>query len=140
MIFFTFTAVEISVTSGLEIPRVIKDFNPFASSTPVPTGQNPTGSSLPLERRQKIYELAAKHKVIIVEDEPYYFLQLGELTEGGSELKSESDKDFLASVVPSFSSMDTEGIVVRMDSLSKVLAPRLSSWMGHCTAICLRKT
>ena len=37
------------------------------------TGQNPTGSSLSVERRRKIYDIACKYDFIIVEDEPYYF-------------------------------------------------------------------
>ena len=40
-----------------------------------PTGANPTGTLLPLERRQKIYELASQHDLLILEDDPYYYLQ-----------------------------------------------------------------
>lgn len=92
----------------------------------VPTGQNPTGSSLSKERRQKIYEIAVKYQIIIVEDEPYYFLQLDPYSEesaGAKTFKNETDEHFLKSLVPSFLSMDTEGIVIRLDSFSKVLAP-----------------
>ncbi|XP_038610845.1 kynurenine/alpha-aminoadipate aminotransferase, mitochondrial-like [Tachyglossus aculeatus] len=42
---------------------------------PVPNGGNPTGTSLPVERKREIYELARKHDILIIEDDPYYFLQ-----------------------------------------------------------------
>lgn len=40
----------------------------------IPTGQNPAGSTLTLERKKKIYEIACKHNLLILEDDPYYFL------------------------------------------------------------------
>lgn len=39
-----------------------------------PTGNNPTGTVIPEDRRRKIYELACRYDFIIVEDEPYMFL------------------------------------------------------------------
>jgi DNA-binding transcriptional MocR family regulator len=40
----------------------------------IPTLQNPTSSVMPLERRQKIVEIARSHDVILVEDDVYGFL------------------------------------------------------------------
>ena len=37
----------------------------------IPTFSNPSGAMLPLERRRKILQLAAKYKVLVVEDNPY---------------------------------------------------------------------
>jgi len=37
----------------------------------IPTFQNPTGSTLPLDRRTRMVELARQHNVVIVEDDPY---------------------------------------------------------------------
>ncbi|HDQ13578.1 MAG TPA: PLP-dependent aminotransferase family protein [Sediminispirochaeta sp.] len=37
----------------------------------VPTFQNPTGRTIPLERRRQIAEIAARHNVLVVEDDPY---------------------------------------------------------------------
>ena len=37
----------------------------------IPTFQNPTGSTLPLDRRMRMVELARLHNVVIVEDDPY---------------------------------------------------------------------
>lgn len=91
----------------------------------IATGQNPTGSSLTAERRRAIYDLACKHDLIIVEDEPYYFLQMETYTADKSQRdhRVSSHEDFVAALVPSFLSMDVEGRVIRLDSFSKVLAP-----------------
>lgn len=92
------------------------------------TGQNPTGSCLSAERRKAIYELACKHDLIIVEDEPYYFLQMEEYTtnlEARSSNKVHDHDEFVKALVPSYISMDVEGRVIRLDSFSKVLAPGL---------------
>lgn len=37
----------------------------------VPTFQNPTGRTLPLERRHKIAEIIQKYEVLLIEDDPY---------------------------------------------------------------------
>ena len=88
------------------------------------TGQNPTGSSLDNERRKAIYETACKYDFLIVEDEPYYFLQMDDYEQGKTnEHKQQTHEEFLASLVKSFVALDTEGRVLRMDSFSKVLAP-----------------
>lgn len=92
------------------------------------TGQNPTGSSLSAERRRKIYDIACKYDFIIVEDEPYYFLQMEPYTKNKAsrEGKAVHDHDeFIKALVPSFISLDVEGRVIRLDSVSKVLAPGL---------------
>lgn len=40
----------------------------------IPTGSNPTGTVLPEDRRRQIYELACRYDFLIVEDDPYMFL------------------------------------------------------------------
>ncbi|QPG74754.1 hypothetical protein FOA43_002087 [Brettanomyces nanus] len=89
------------------------------------TGQNPTGSSLSDERRKQIYKIACKYDFIIVEDEPYYFLQMGEYDAkaDATKMKTPTHEEFLNSLVKSFLSMDLEGRVIRLDSCSKVFAP-----------------
>jgi DNA-binding transcriptional MocR family regulator len=37
----------------------------------IPTGQNPSGTTLSDERRVSLYALACKHDLIILEDDPY---------------------------------------------------------------------
>jgi len=73
----------------------------------IPSGSNPTGVTLALDRRQEIYRICCKHDLLILEDDPYYFLQFAEER------------------VPSFYSMDEEARVVRFDSFSKILSSGL---------------
>ncbi|XP_077333331.1 kynurenine/alpha-aminoadipate aminotransferase, mitochondrial isoform X1 [Lithobates pipiens] len=73
----------------------------------IPNGGNPTGASLTEERKIEIYQIAREYDLIIVEDDPYYFLQ------------------FNKPWAPSFLSMDVDGRVIRADSMSKVLSSGL---------------
>ncbi|KAJ1665090.1 hypothetical protein EV178_003529 [Coemansia sp. RSA 1646] len=94
----------------------------------VPTAQNPTGATMSLARRREIYAIAQKHNLIIVEDDPYYYLQLGPykpLAEVSGPEDRYKDLPGIASLVPSLLSIDTDGRVIRLDSFSKVLAPGL---------------
>ena len=43
----------------------------------IPTFGNPSGAMLSLERRKRILELAARHRVLVVEDDPYGELYFG---------------------------------------------------------------
>ncbi|KAG6041565.1 hypothetical protein E4U41_003581 [Claviceps citrina] len=91
----------------------------------VPSGQNPTGATQGLERRKAIYAVAQKHDLFIVEDEPYYFLQMQPYAGRGQTdvPRPASVEDFVSSLIPTFVSMDVDGRVLRMDSFSKVLVP-----------------
>lgn len=80
----------------------------------IPNFQNPSGTTMSLEKRRKMYELAKKYGVIILEDNPY-----GELRVAGT-------------VVPTLKSMDTEDIVVYAGSFSKILSPGLR--VAYCIA------
>lgn len=71
----------------------------------IPTFQNPTGTTLPLERRHKLLQLAAAHNVIVVEDDAY------------------GDLRFEGESVPSLAALDTNGLVIRIGTFSKILAP-----------------
>ncbi|KAM9936000.1 hypothetical protein OXX80_004428 [Metschnikowia pulcherrima] len=90
------------------------------------TGQNPTGSCLSGERRREVYSLAQKHDLIIIEDEPYYFLQMEPYTRDLALRSSKhvhGHEEFIKALVPSFISMDVDGRVLRLDSVSKTIAP-----------------
>ncbi|KAJ6013504.1 L-kynurenine/alpha-aminoadipate aminotransferase [Penicillium herquei] len=88
----------------------------------IPCGQNPTGATQSLKRRQQILEIAEEHDLIIIEDDPYYFLRPGFCPKGVSGIS--------AGVVPSYLSLDKSGRVVRLDSTSKILAPGLrAGWV-----------
>ena len=43
-----------------------------------PTGSNPTGAVLSPQRRQEIYEICSMYDILILEDDPYYFMQFRE--------------------------------------------------------------
>lgn len=70
----------------------------------VPTFQNPTGRTIPLDRRKEIAEIIQKHNALLVEDDPY-----GSLRFSGRRLPS------VKSLAPDH--------VVYVSSLSKVFAP-----------------
>ncbi|KAL1952563.1 hypothetical protein VTO42DRAFT_4812 [Malbranchea cinnamomea] len=97
---------------------------PFVLYT-IPSGQNPTGATQSADRRKAVYKVAQKHDVIIVEDEPYFFLQMQPYK--GSNTPPDpapaSIEEFLNALVPSFLSLDVDGRVVRLESFSKVISP-----------------
>ncbi|KAI5463038.1 pyridoxal phosphate-dependent transferase [Mariannaea sp. PMI_226] len=100
----------------------------------VPSGQNPTGATQGTERRQALYRVAQKHDLYIIEDEPYYFLQMQPYT-GRNQPDVPPPKtveEFVSSLIPSYLSMDVDGRVMRMDSFSKILVP--GSRLGWITA------
>ncbi len=70
----------------------------------IPNFQNPAGITMSLEKRRRLYELACRYDVLIVEDNPY------------------GDLRFAGEHVPAIKSMDTDGRVVYAGSFSKVLA------------------
>eukprot|EP00058_Branchiostoma_floridae_P012752 XP_002598240.1 hypothetical protein BRAFLDRAFT_69573 [Branchiostoma floridae] len=47
----------------------------------IPNGGNPTGATMSLDRRQEIYEIARNYDLMILEDDPYYFLQFERVRE-----------------------------------------------------------
>lgn len=100
----------------------------------VPTGQNPTGATQSADRRRALYKVCQKHDIYILEDEPYYFLQMQPYTgpDAPPVPPPSSHSEFINSLVPSLLSMDTDGRVFRMDSFSKVIAP--GSRIGWITA------
>ena len=73
-----------------------------------------------LQRRKGIYRVCQKHDIIIIEDEPYYFLQMEPYQGKPTPVPDISTIDLIHSLVPSFMSLDVDGRVLRLDSLSKV--------------------
>ena len=71
----------------------------------IPNFQNPSGITMSLEKRKKLYDLAKQYGVIILEDNPY-----GDLRYAGEAL-------------PTIKSFDEEGIVLYAGSFSKVISP-----------------
>ncbi|KAJ2143373.1 hypothetical protein GGH19_004185 [Coemansia sp. RSA 1807] len=89
----------------------------------IPTAQNPTGATMSIARKRAIYAVAQKHNLVIIEDDPYYYLQFEPYT-ADSENRY-TNLPGITSLVPSLLSLDTDGRVIRLDSFSKVLAPGL---------------
>uniref|UniRef100_A0A8C6PRZ3 Aminoadipate aminotransferase n=1 Tax=Nothobranchius furzeri TaxID=105023 RepID=A0A8C6PRZ3_NOTFU len=83
---------------GSSVPRILYT---------IPNGGNPTGASMTAERKKDVYELARLYDMLIIEDDPYYFLQF--------------DKPW----APTFLSMDVDGRIIRTDSFSKILSSGL---------------
>lgn len=100
----------------------------------VPSGQNPTGATMGEQRRKDVYAVCQKHDVFIIEDEPYYFLQMQPYTGAGTKgvPPPKSVDDFLEGLIPSLLNLDVDGRVLRMDSFSKVVVP--GSRLGWVTA------
>jgi len=86
-----------------------------------PHGQNPTGATLPNARKEALYAVARRFGLTILEDDPYYFLNLTPRVPGAP--LEPSDMRGTGDAPKSFLSMDTDGRVVRLDSVSKVFAP-----------------
>ncbi len=71
----------------------------------IPDFQNPTGRSWSLERRRRLYELAVKYQVVVIEDDPY------------GELRFEGER------LPAVKSFDQSGCVFYSGTFSKVFCP-----------------
>ena len=66
---------------------------------------NPKGTTLSLERREQLIEISRRHRIPILEDDPY-----GELRYRGQR-------------VPPLAAMDKEGLVIQLSTFSKTLSP-----------------
>jgi 2-aminoadipate transaminase len=88
------------------LPALIERESPKFLYT-IPNFQNPTGVTLTEERRRTLYSIAARYGLIVLEDDPY-----GSLCYAGK-------------TIPPIKSMDTDGIVIYLSTVSKTIAPGL---------------
>ena len=79
----------------------------------VPTFQNPTGRTIPLERRREIAALIKKYNALLIEDDPYSSLR------------------YRGTDIPAIQSLAQDNVVY-ISTLSKVFAPGLR--IGFCVA------
>lgn len=81
----------------------------------IPTFQNPSGRTLPADRRKKIAELAETYQMVVAEDDPY------------------RDLRYSGTPLPSIKSFDREGWVMFLGSFSKIISPglRVGYIAGH---------
>lgn len=91
----------------------------------VTIGQNPTSGTLSVQRRKEIYALCVKYDIIIIEDDPYWYLQFPSASSSAPAAPpaKSSGFEFLDSLIPSYLSIDYQGRVVRLDTFSKTIAP-----------------
>ncbi|KAL3463467.1 pyridoxal phosphate-dependent transferase [Aspergillus heterothallicus] len=103
----------------------------------VGVGSNPTGITISPERRKEIYDVCVEFDIIIVEDDPYYFLQYPSYTPASTRQTTPftplPTPTFLQTLIPSFLSLDTQSRVIRLESFSKTLFPglRLGYFIAH---------
>ena len=72
----------------------------------VPTFQNPTGRTIPLERRQRIADIIQAHEALLIEDDPY------------------GDLRYTGQPIPPIKTLAPEHVIY-VSTLSKVFAPGL---------------
>ncbi|HKV39517.1 MAG TPA: PLP-dependent aminotransferase family protein [Blastocatellia bacterium] len=84
----------------------------------IPNFNNPTGATMPLAARRALLELAVKYKVPVIEDDIY-----GELRYEGAS-------------VPTLKALDDYGVVIYINSFSKVGFPGIRvGWIAADTAL-----
>lgn len=83
----------------------------------IPASQNPTGATMPHERRLRLLELADEHDLIIVADEVYHLLHYSP-----------------SAPPPPFSAHVGTGRVVSLGTFSKILSPGLRLGWIHADA------
>ena len=84
--------------NGEPMPKLLFD---------VPDFHNPTGITMSLARRKRLLELALEYGFVIIEDDPYRRLR------------------FEGEAIPPIKSLDTEGAVIAVGTVSKILSPGL---------------
>lgn len=97
-----------------ELEKALKENENVRFIYTIPNFQNPSGITMSLTKRKKMYELAKKFGVLILEDNPY-----GELRYKGENL-------------PNIKSFDDSGLVIYAGSFSKVISPGMR--VGWCMA------
>jgi len=71
----------------------------------IPAFQNPSGVTMPMDRRKRILEIAKEYDMLVIEDAPY------------SELR------YTGTAIKPMKTMDTDGRIIYLGTFSKVLAP-----------------
>jgi 2-aminoadipate transaminase len=90
-----------------EIERLAREGRRLKMLYTIATFNTPTGWSMSLPRRRHLLDLAKQHNFVVLEDNVY------------GELRYDGD------TIPTLFSLDDSGLVVKIDSFSKILAPAL---------------
>jgi DNA-binding transcriptional MocR family regulator len=86
----------------------------------VPTHQNPSGATLPADRRRRLVELSREKRFLILADEVYHLLT------------------YTGQAPPPFAAFLSENTVLSLGSFSKILAPGLRLGWIQASALLLR--
>ncbi|KAL5374150.1 hypothetical protein DPSP01_012157 [Paraphaeosphaeria sporulosa] len=100
----------------------------------IPTGHYPTGVIQSSERKNRIYDVAERHDLYILEHDPYYDLQLGTTftTSENTNTNFHTADRYLVQLSPSYLTIDTSGIVLTASPLEEILgAPRIHRRLVH---------
>ena len=89
-----------------DLERKIREYHPKLLYT-IPTFQNPTGKTLPEERRKAVAELANQYGMVVAEDDPY------------------RDLRYEGTPLHSIKYYDKNGWVMFLGSFSKIISPGL---------------
>ena len=90
----------------VELEAVLAKHRGIKAIYTLPTFGNPTGATMPLARRKRLLELAARHDTLVIEDDAY------------------GDTRFDGEDLPPIAALDRER-VVHLGTLSKIVAPGL---------------
>ncbi len=89
---------------GLKPPKLVYNVSDF---------HNPSGVAMSLERREALIDLAGRHGLIVLEDNPYRQVR------------------FSGEHIPTLKALDRDGIVVHAGTFSKLIAPGLRiGWLA----------
>jgi DNA-binding transcriptional MocR family regulator len=83
----------------------------------IPSAHNPTGVSMSEQRKEEIYLVCQELDIIIIEDDAYYYLNY--------DVKDGEQLPGIRNLPRTFLSMDTDGRVLRLDTLAKTMSPGL---------------
>ena len=102
-----------------KLEAALKDNSDAKLIYTIPTFQNPTGTTMSIEKRKRLLELAGEYNVLVIEDNPY-----GDLRFKGEE-------------IPTLKSLDSDDRVIYCGSFSKILSPgmRLGYIIGPAPVI-----
>ncbi|MBR6966447.1 MAG: PLP-dependent aminotransferase family protein [Clostridia bacterium] len=97
-----------------DLEEKIKTYHPKLLYT-IPTFQNPSGKTLPEDRRRTVAALAGQYHMVVAEDDPY------------------RDLRYTGTPLPSIKSFDRDGWVMFLGSFSKIISPglRVGYIAGH---------
>ena len=103
-----------------ELDRVLATTENVKLIYVIPDFQNPSGRTMPLERRKQFMEIINKYEIPTIEDNPY------------------GDLRFKGEFLPALRSMDEKDLIIYFGTFSKILSPGssppASAWAGSTPA------